>query len=347
MTFPAAGTYTVFPRNLKNTYINQWNLSIQRQVGANLLVAASYIGNNVIHMWYRHEANPAVYIPGASCVIAGRTFSPCSTTGNTNQRRVLNLQNPDLGQYYSTLIVADADSTRNYNGLALQIQLRRSHGFTLQGNYTWSHCIDNGYADIIQANGPGVVPERRGANRGNCELDRRQNFNMSTVYETPQFSNPTVRALATGWRASGIARILTGPQLTVSSGLDQALSGTSDQGPNQVQASPYAANKTAKLWLNPAAFVQPSLGTYGNVAPGSVRGPGSVKFDMAVTRAFRIRERQSVEFRAEAFNLSNHVNLGNPNLVLSDVANFGRILSTAKGTTGDPRIMQLALKFVF
>src|SRR3989454_4974735 len=160
MAFPTAGTYTIFPRNLKNTYINQWNFSIQHQLGANLLVAASYIGNNVIHMWYRHEANPAVYMPGASCVIAGRTYSPCSTTGNTNQRRVLNLQNPDQGQYYSSLIVADADSTRNYNGLALQIQLRRSHGLTVQGNYTWSHCIDNGYADIIQANGPRAVPER-------------------------------------------------------------------------------------------------------------------------------------------------------------------------------------------
>jgi hypothetical protein len=356
MTFPTAGTYTIFPRNLNNTYINQWNLSVQRQVGANLLVAASYIGNNVIHMWYRHEANPAVYIPGNSCVIAGKTYTPCSSTGNTNQRRVLNLQNPDQGQYYSSLIVADADSTRNYNGFALQIQLRRSHGVTVQGNYTWSHCIDEGYADIAQANGPGTIPERRGANRGNCELDRRQNFNMSTVYETQRFSNPAVRRLATGWRVSGIARILSGPQLSVNSGLDQALSGTAGQGtnggtpdqrPNQVLASPYAPNQSAQLWLNPAAFVQPALGTYGNVGPGSVRGPASVKFDMAVTRAFKIRESQSVEFRAEAFNLSNHVNLGNPNLVLSDVANFGRILSTAAGTTGDPRIMQLALKFVF
>lgn len=72
-----------------------------------------------------------------------------------------------------------------------------------------------------------------------------------------------------------------------------------------------------------------------------------MKFDVALTRAFRIRESQSMEFRAEAFNVANHVNLGNPNLVLSDVANFGRILATAMGTTGDPRIMQLALRFVF
>lgn len=138
-----------------------------------------------------------------------------------------------------------------------------------------------------------------------------------------------------------IVRVLSGARLTVSSGLDNAFSGTTDQRPNQILASPFAINKSTDLWLNPSAFVQPAPGTYGNVGRSGVVGPGSIRIDMGLTRAFRITESQSLEFRAEAFNLPNHVNPGNPSLTLTD-SNFGRILSAA-----EPRVMQMALKYVF
>src|SRR2546426_12202999 len=121
--------------------------------------------------------------------------------------------------------------------MVLSVQKRKSKGVTLLANYTLSHCIDDGITVDVAA---GSIAERRRANRGNCELDRRHNFNMSTVYETPRFSNAPLRALITGWQISGIARIVSGPYVTVSSGLDNALSGTSDQRPNQVLPSPYA-----------------------------------------------------------------------------------------------------------
>jgi hypothetical protein len=164
---------------------------------------------------------------------------------------------------------------------------------------------------------------------------------LSTVYEMPQFSSTTVRALATGWQISGIARVLSGPYLTVLSGLDNAFTATNDERPNLVLLNPYAPNKTNDVWLNPAAFAQPALGTYGNFGSHNILGPGSIRFDVGLTRRFQIRENQSVEFRAEAFNVANHVNPGNPILTLSN-ASFGKIQSAA-----DPRIMQLALKLVF
>ena len=357
VAFPLGGTYTVIPQDAKTSYINQWNLSVQKQIGTDWLVAGNYIGNSVVHQMYEHEANPAVYLPG-DCVVAGRT-GPCSTVQNTNQRRVLYLQNPDQGKYFSNIVEVDDGGTRSYNGLVLSIQRRRARGITVQGNYTLSHCIDTGYTDIIQTNG-GNIPERRGANRGNCELDRRHNFNMSTVYETPQFSNRTLRLFGTGWRVSGIARILSGAPLTVSSGLDNALTGTTflaggqptDQRPNQVLASPYAANKGINQWLNPAAFVQPALGAYGTMGRSNVAGPGSIRFDLGVVRTFKLGEKQSVEFRAEAFNVANHVNAcasnsgqqGTPDCMSTTLtdATFGRVQAVA-----DPRIMQMALKFVF
>ena len=352
VTFPTAGTYTVIPQDTKTSYVNQWNLSIQKQIGMDWLVAGNYIGSSIIHQLYEHEANPAVYLPDASCVIAGRTYNPCSSVSNTNQRRVLSLQNPAQGQYFSNIVEVDSGGTRSYNGLVLSVQRRRVRGVTVQGNYTWSHCLDTGYTDIIQTNGY-QLPERRGLNRGNCELDRRHNFNMSTVYETPQFASSILRVLGTGWRVSGIVRMLSGPQLTVLTGLDQALTGTIDQRPNQVLASPYMPNKgISNGWLNAAAFAQPALGTYGTMGAGNITGPGSIRIDMGVVRILRLREKQSVEFRAEAFNVANHVNPCSSisgqqvapvcmSTTLSD-ATFGRILAA-----GDPRIMQMALKFVF
>ena len=369
VAFPLGGTYTVIPQDAKTSYVNQWNFSVQKQIGMDWLVAGNYIGSSVIHQMYEHEANPAVYIFNGTntCRLAnGITLTgpaggnQCSTNSNTQQRRVLSLQNPAQGQYFSNIVEVDTGGTRNFNGLILSVQRRRARGITIQGNYTYSHCIDTGYTDIIQTNGV-MVPERRGANRGNCELDRRHNFNMSTVYETPQFANPFMRVLVTGWRVSGIVRALSGPMFSINTGIDRALTGTtfnptnpqSDQRPNQVLPSPYMPDKSiANGWLNLAAFVQPALGTYGTMGRSNIVGPGSIRIDMGLVRIFRVRERQSLEFRAEAFNVANHVNAcsslsgqqGAPACMdtnLSD-ATFGRILAAA-----DPRIMQMALKFVF
>jgi hypothetical protein len=339
--FAGSGTYTNIPWDLKWPYVNQWNLSIQRQLGTDWLLSANYIGNSVIHLLNNAEGNPAIYLPGASCVIDGRTYSPCSSTSNTIQRRKLYLQNPAQGQYYGNFGTADDGGTRNYNGLALSIQRRRSKGITVQGNYTWSHCIDDGTTTDIQNQGI-YLKERRGLNRGNCaDQDRRHNFNASTVYETPQFSNSTLRLLGGGWKISGLVRILSGPYMTVLSGLDNALTATQDQRPDLALLNPYGPDKSVDLYLNPSAFKQPAIGTYGNLGGRNIQGPGNITINMGLTRTFQVKERQSLEFRAEAFNLPNHVNLGTPATTLTDPT-FGKIRSA-----GPPRIAQLALKYVF
>ncbi len=331
--------YFNFPQNPKKAYIHQWNLSLQRQIGSDWLVSGTYMGNAGIHEQTGYEADPAVFLGLSACTINGVNYPVCSTTGNTNQRRVLYLQNPAEGQFYSGITQAGDDGTRSFNGMILSIQKRRTKGVTILANYTLSHCIDDGLRQDLNT---AQIAERRRLDRGNCELDRRQNFNTSAVYETPQFSHSTMRTLATGWQVSGIVRVLTGQSLTLLSGLDQALTGaTNDQRPNQVLASPYAATRNIQSWINPAAFAQPAMGTYGTMGARNVRGPGSINIDMGVTRTFRIREKQSVQFRAEAFNMPNHVNPNNPNVTLTD-PNFGKILSAADGRT-----MQIALKYVF
>jgi hypothetical protein len=350
VVFPPSGTYLNMPLHLKTPYANEWNLSVQRQIGTDWLVSGNYISSNVIHLLFTNEGNPAVYLPGSSCVIAGRTYNPCSSTSNTTQRRTLFLKNPEQGQYFGNIVQVNDGGTRSYNALLLSVQRRRSNGITVQGNYTWSHCIDDGPNASFNNMG-GDLPERRRLDRGNCYSDHRHNVNVSAVYETPRLSNSTLRALGTGWRVSGILGLLSGSYLTVTSGLDNALTATTsnmssldpklDQRPNLVLLDPYAPNKNANLWLNARAFEQPALGTYGNLGSSNILGPASITINMGLTRTFQVRENQSIDFRAEAFNLSNHVNLGLPGTILTN-STFGKITSAA-----DPRILQLALKYVF
>ena len=345
-TFGPFGSYNTYRVNHQAPYVYQWNFSIQRQLGTDWLASGSYLGNSVIHLLGGVEQNPSIFLGTGPCTIQGPNgpinYTVCSTASNVDQRRILFLQNPKVGQYYGAMELIEDGQTSDYNGMLLSIQRRRSNGITVLANYTLSHCLgEPGDSQPgISANGK-TYPGRRRTVRGNCDGDRRQVVNLSTVYQTPRFSNTAARALGSGWQISGIVRLQTGSYFTVTSGSDTSLTTAADGNrANQVLADVYAPNKSIDQWLNIAAFARPATGVWGNAA-NSIIGPGSITINMGMTRKFQIRENQSVEFRAEAFNMPNHVNPDNPNTALNN-QNFGKILSA-----GDPRIMQFALKYLF
>jgi hypothetical protein len=294
-------------------------------------------------------------------VINGQTFSPCSSTSNTIQRRALSLINPTQGQYFGNIIEANAGGTADYEALVLSSQLRRSHGVTVLANYTWSHCLGTGV--VPSFSGQAAYTLDQSGVRGNCQLDRRHNINVSVVYDTPRFSGRALRIIGSNWQVGGILQILSGPYYTAGAGLDTALtsvvnySATTPIGerPNQILPNVYTSGNNSNQWLNPAAFAQPATGTYGNMGVGNILGPGLVNINISLVRKWQIRERQALEFRAESFNVVNHVNpcaqynqFSNfsaltqcPNLNLAS-STFGQILDAA-----DPRINQFALKYVF
>jgi hypothetical protein len=345
-TFPTNAAWVVIPPDLPAVYVNQWNFSIQKQVGTSWLLSANYLGSEATHILSSIEGNPAVYLPGSSCAINGTNYSPCSSVSNTTQRRQLNLANPAQGKYFGSIVTENATGTMSYNGLFLTAQRRVSRGLTVQANYTWSHCINTGTQQLISVPviaGIHPVLSRAGL-RGNCSIlepDRRHNFNLSTVYAMPEYSNHTLRLLASGWQISGIVRVLSGDHFSLAAGVDQALTATDDERPQQVLSSVYAPHKSIQQWLNPAAFAQPTLGTYGNMSPGTIVGPGFFGIDMNLTRKFRVLEKQALEVRGEAFNVLNHVN------PLDPVTNFSSSTFGQIQVASDPRILQLALKYVF
>ena len=354
--FVQFGSFVAQQPDAKATTVYSWNLGLQRQIGSSWLVSATYVGNETAHLWVSEQLNPAVLVPGPLTCPAGVTTG-CNSTTNTQQRRLAYLRNPREGQFLGYVDQFESGGTVSYNGLLLSLQERLSHGVSLNANYTWSHCI----GDITQASsvggaGAGLLdPNNRRFDRGNCQtptldgtqaLDRRHIASFSAVVEAPRFSNKTLRMVGSDWKLSSSYRVLSGAFQTVTTGIDFQLSGSNNQRPNQILENPLCDNPRPSCWINPAAFAQPALGTLGNSGRSSIPGPGFWEIDMALSRIFRVREGRTVEVRAEAFNLTNSFRAGGPGMPLVTTARnspqFGQIL-----TAQDPRIMQLAMKFVF
>ncbi|MDP8990538.1 MAG: TonB-dependent receptor [Acidobacteriota bacterium] len=369
----------VMKNNIATPLQYQWNFGIQRQITTGLFASATYIGSHMIHTWNGLELNPAVYIPG-NCVAGqyGLTAAgPCSSTSNTAQRRLLRLANPSAPNVNTLGSIAEIDDsgTASYNGLLMNSTYRKGN-VNIQGNYTWSHCLGLSTATFqsYQASyqhvpGQTSGPVDRNLDSGNCTagtalspslVDYRQIANVTLVVKTPKFSNNWTRRIASGWTLASIVTARTGAHLTPNTGSDVALNGIFlgsgtfpvPQRPNIVLADTSATNQGQSCspgpcvsWLNRAAFALPATGTLSSTGIGGIVGPGFWEWDQTISHQFRITESQQIEFRAEAFNVTNTERLGNPGVTYSTASTFGKITSSAVGST--PRVVQFALKYIF
>ena len=325
------------------------------------MASVAYAGNETEHLWVTYQLNPAVIVPCPG----GASLATCNSINNTNVRRLFT-----VNQYPGASLIANMDrfddgGTASYQGLILSVQKRLSQGVSASANYTWSHCIgDPGVGNSDGRPGQGLItPTDRHQDRSNCvsqevggaffSSDRRQIFNFTLVGEAPKFANRALRKVVTGWQAAGIYRAQSAPWLTVSMvPPDRQLSGTTNQRPLQVLPNTLCSHTTSSCWLNPAAFALPALGTLGTMNRGNIPGPAFWQLDLALSRNIRVTEHQRVQLRGEAFNLTNSFRAGValPNaaagssgvsLALGSL-NFGQITSAL-----DPRILQLAIKYVF
>jgi hypothetical protein len=370
--YPTAGYYETVPLHVRNTYVEQWNLALQKQMGKSWLLKASYLGNNSIHLWTDQELNPAVYIPGTwtgpgTCgllTISPGTGKPCSSTANTQARRVLTLTDPlagtpeAQGPYYGTVENLDDHGTGGYNALIVSAEHRLSSHFSVLANYTWSHCIAD--PQTTELSGPIFTdPSDLRFDRGNCPyIDVHHNVNISGVIQSPHYSSRALQWIAGGWQLAPIVGIHTGSYFSLSTGVDNALTGIPAQRPNQVLADPYCSPRHISVilsdncWVNPQAFANPTTGTLGDLKANTLEGPGYVDVDVAVSRLFQITERQGIEIRWETFNVANHTNFLSPGI--AGIAAGGTAGTTLNSSTFGkvqsdvaPRIMQFAIKYVF
>lgn len=376
--FTPGGIYETTAYNTPAPSYSTWNLAIQREIGTSWLASATYIGTHVEHLLISVPINYAKILPGQPIVASGcaATALNCNALANETARRVLNMLNPagagpvapGVNQtYFGPTMQWNAGGNQHYHGLLLSLQRRLSQNVSMAANWTWSHCIGQllGY----NTKGDQTITNPDNINEvGNCDIDRRNIVNLTAVAEMPRFSSTPLRLAVSGWKSSFIYRYTSGIPLMIQDGTDQALTSINHQQPNLVNPGAVYTGKTCGgcFYLNKAAFALQPLGTIGNVGWNSVVGPHYWDIDMAVSRDFRIREGQTIQLRADAFNLPNNfvpiavpttglagnatastgTNFGasptGPTFALISSAQFGQILAAYP-----TRKIQFALKYTF
>ena len=356
--FAPFGTYLPVPPNLNTTVQYSWNLGVQHQITSNWFASLTYLGNHIAHIWNAVELNPGV----------NTTAFGAPTAANLNQRRALNLAVP--GTQLGNLTQYDDGGTQGYNGMLFTTNYRMRNNLTVNGNYTWSHCIglplitllNPGANYIHQGYGQNIGDVNRNEDVGNCDQDRRHVANITLVAQTPKFSNRTARILGSGWTFAPSFVARSGHPLTIYTGATDPITGfggnspgtqrvnlllTDTASPNQGQS---CVTTGCVQYLNPKAFGPPAPGTFGNLGQGAIVGPGFWEWDAALSRQFAIREKGRLEVRFEAFNLTNSFHPGDPGVSTGSANTFGVIQKDAtppSATTAPARVMQFALKYVF
>ena len=352
VAYPAFGSFGTMNPDINSPRVQTWNVTFERQLGANWGVAASYIGTYSDRLWAQTSVNPGIYMGLGPCTLRdGRTYSVCSTNANLNQRRVLYQENPTEAALIGTLDLNDDIGWQRYRGLKLSVQRRSTGGLTLNGNYTWSQCMGtktpNTFSQIASGYTNPADPE---FDKGYCDQDRTHLASVTLGAESPALSG-VLGMLASRWRAAGIVTMQSGSRIDIISGRDNALNGQRNQRVNKISDDVYANPRTLTNYFNRAAFAQPDPGSYGNLMRNALTGPNYWTVDLAVTRQLRLVSMHNLELRLEAFNLFNTFNWGIPGTELTaggwqanfNSGTFGRVTTQA----GAPRIIQLGIKYAF
>jgi hypothetical protein len=326
-------------RNRKDSYTEQWSLSVQRELPANFVGTVYYLGSNGVHLL------------------------------DTN---VVNLINPATGvaqyQAFSSAIPwRGSVGMSSYN--ALSVALRRSfyHGLLVMANYTYSHEIDNG------SNGSGdgdeISPQNPlclACDRASGAWDATHVVNGNAVYQLPfgrgqrLLNDPGIaREILGNWELTTTALARTGFPVNVlmPSSYTAPDGATGTERPDLVPGVSLTptGGRTIAEWINPAAFTTPA-GEFGTAPRDLLRGPGTWQIDLGASKTIPLTERASLQFRAEFFNILNHPQLGPPQSTFnpSNTTGFGSIITTVNTSTpispvgsGTPREMQFALRLAF
>ena len=333
--------YSIDP-NLTTPYMQQWHLSIERELGFNTVFEISYAGSKGDKLYTFLNGNQALPTPDPTAPTAPRRPVPLIDTG--------------INWFRST-------GASSYNSLQLRAEKRFSHGLSFMAAYTWAHSIDNASnANLGSQNNDDFRDFRHPESEyGNSSFGVRHRAVFSYIYELPighgkRLAGQAASALNTvvgGWQVAGVATISSGNWFSVTdngnfSNSDGGAGGNSER-PNQI-GDPTARPCVPGTFFNTCAFTDPPLGSFGNVGRNTLQGPGYVIWDTSLFKTFRLSERFHLEFRSEFFNLLNHTNFllsqsgpqeSNNSTVLG-TSQFG-FLTAARA----PRQIQFGIKLLF
>jgi hypothetical protein len=349
-TFVAPATVLTVQSGMLPPYSQNWDLSIERAIAKDYLFDIRYVGTKGTHLPRFIEANPSIYGPGVNANNNNqiREYTTCNSAGVCN--------------YGSVGLVADEDSS-TYHALEVAFSRQYSHGLSFLASYWYSKSLDGISTLNVAGSAPTLVagendlaqnPFDLAAEHGPSLFDATHRFVFSGSWVLPSWRGASHGAalITNGWQFNTIASLSTGTPFTVYDSADVSLQGSAPEitgfyssrpdlisNPNENQPN------TPNEWVSRAPFLQlnpvTQAGQFGNEGRNVVRGPGIEDVDVSLFKYFNIDETRRVQFRAECFNLFNHPNFGLPENDLESPA-FGQILQA-----GPPRLMQLALKFLF
>jgi len=324
------------PNNVANSNVNswpiymplpytyEWNLNLQRQLGAGFTIQAGYVGSASHDLYVDPNWNQPQ--PAAGAIGPRRPFPT-----------------------YSSILAFLPLDRSNYHSLIAQVERRFHNGFSFLGAYTWSHSFDYGgqVSDSLDY-GP-QNPFNWTANYSSSNFDVRQRLSVSYIYELPfgrgktWINNPGVaRAVLGGWQLSGVTSYQTGLPFTPILSFDPTNTGATAR-PNVVSgAAFYPSNQGPSDWFNNSAFVAPAAYTYGNAGRNILRGPNAFNNDVGLQRSATFKERFILDFTAQAFNVFNTPQFGLPNNKVG-VASTGVITTVVT----PERQLQLGLHLTF
>jgi len=333
---------------------------LEQQLTSNLLFRLGYVASHSSHQWVPVELNPfltADAVPSTNPGYGRRLYNPVGCTANNSC-------------FTQAITEANMGGNGTYNSLQATFEQRVHNGLTLLANYTWSKAIDNtpynqSATAIAAANSyvlPTYEPNFRRLDRGLSDFDHRNVISISFVYLIPKVLHDApgvVSYIVNGWQPSGLLQTRSGDPLTVSSGSNNIDGSGQNRDRAVISGLPYGGSACAptahcKNWLNPTSFSNPianaaaPANSYGNIIKGSFIGPRYTDVDMALAQNFSIKEKVTIQFRAEYFNLFNHTNFGDPTTTLGGT--FGQITGTTPqngAAANDPRIAQFSLKVFF
>ncbi|MFN7931306.1 MAG: carboxypeptidase-like regulatory domain-containing protein [Blastocatellia bacterium] len=314
--------------NRRTPYALQYLLNVQRELRNNLLLEVGYLGSVSRKLESLRAFNES--IPGATGSVLSRAPYP----------------------EFSRIQVVDGSGRANYNGLSVKLEQRLHNGLSFVSGYTFSKSIDNASA-IRSHNGDTLFPQNSynlNAERALSSFDVRHRMVNSVLYQIPfgkgrRFLDHggVANAIIGGWELGTLLNIQSGFPLTLVSGKDQANTGGGFDRPNQVASGNIQIDgANANKWFNTALFALQPFGTFGNVGRNTLISPGIIQWDASLLKTFHFTERVGFQFRFEAFNAANHLNLGNPDVSVTS-SNFGKIT----GGRGNMRELQFGGKLFF
>jgi hypothetical protein len=314
----ALGGWPQNPNN-RTPYSQQWNLFLQRELARDMTLEVGYVGSANRDQIGYHEVNNA----------------PTPGPGSVDSRRQV--------QGFGSMVMGENVMSSEYNAMQVKANRRFSNGLQIMANYTWGKSMDNQSA--LGTNYKYEDMNNRAADWSRSFFDIKHMFKLA-YGKGRHFGNawkgPADFALG-GWALEGIAQIQSGQPVYVRTGVDYANVGGTYERPDVVRNPNLpVGQRTVDRWFDIAAFVAPKPFTFGNSGANNVEADGRQVFDVSLAKKFPIRESQSVTFRAEFFNLPNHINFGLPGATLTSTASFGTIT-----TSTSARQIQFALRYAF